>query len=304
MAAKSIARRFSTCLNKLCDTVPRSCPPNERELLLVNDFVSESKKLLVITGAGVSTESGIPDYRSPDIGLYSRRTRPILNYNDFMCSDVLRKRYWLRNFVSWPKLSATQPNATHKSFAHWERKGLVHFLVTQNIDRLHMRAGSKKVVELHGNIHQVICTQCGEVTTRYKVQEMMQQLNSDWLKEIKPANHIALDGDVLVSDSIVNQFIPPKCDTCGGAMKCDVIFFGEAVPQWIVTSVQNLVKECDSMLVAGSSLHVYSAFHFVQLARHQDKKIAIINIGVTRADKMADIKIDAKCGDVIPHLVL
>lgn len=281
--------------------VPLSRPPNFHDIEKLQSFVAEAKRMMVLTGAGLSTESGIPDYRSASVGLYARTSHRPLQYQEFVCSAAARQRYWARNFVGWSRFSTIQPNVSHMTFSEWEKKGVVDCLVTQNVDELHRKAGSLNLIELHGSAHRVVCLSCDLQMHRNDLQETFLEINSGW-SDTAIDEQIAPDGDVLLSSDLVKNFKVPPCPNCGGTLKPDVIFFGDNVPVQVVDRVYELVKSADCLLVAGSSLYVYSGYRFVHRAKTIGKKIVIINIGPTRADDIVDLKIDAKCSDVLSQI--
>ncbi|XP_004843731.1 NAD-dependent protein lipoamidase sirtuin-4, mitochondrial [Heterocephalus glaber] len=274
------------------------CPPLSPEKVReFQRFITLSKKLLVMTGAGISTESGIPDYRSEKVGLYARNARRPIQHSDFLRSAPIRQRYWARNFVGWPQFSSHQPNPAHWALSTWERLGKLHWLVTQNVDSLHTKAGSQRLTELHGCMHRVLCLSCGAQTPRGALQQRFQVLNPTWGAE---AQGLAPDGDVFLSDEQVRTFQVPSCLRCGGPLKPDVVFFGDTVDPAKVDFVHKRVKEADALLVVGSSLQVYSGYRFVLTARDQKIPIAILNIGRTRSDDLACLKLSSRCGELLP----
>ncbi|CAO2629395.1 NAD-dependent protein lipoamidase sirtuin-4, mitochondrial [Lemmus lemmus] len=277
--------------------VPPSPPLDPEKIKELQRFITLSKKLLVMTGAGISTESGIPDYRSEKVGLYARTDRRPIQHIDFIRSAPVRQRYWARNFVGWPQFSSHQPNPAHWALSNWEKLGKLHWLVTQNVDALHSKAGSQRLTELHGCMHRVLCLKCGEQTPRRVLQERFQVLNPSWSAE---AQGVAPDGDVFLTEEQVRSFQVPSCDRCGGPLKPDVVFFGDTVNPDKVDFVHRRVKEADSLLVVGSSLQVYSGYRFILTAREKKLPIAILNIGPTRSDDLACLKLDSRCGELLP----
>lgn len=233
--------------------VPKHGPCNAENVSLLQEFLTKYSKIFVLTGAGVSTESGLPDYRSKDVGLYDRSAnRPVL-YKDFISDYSVRKRYWARNFAGWKRFSSALPNDVHYSLALWEKKGLIHRLVTQNVDRLHHKAGSKKVTELHGTSYLVKCLQCPNLFSRHLFQIRLAELNPDFNVE---STEIAPDADVHLSPELTVSFKIPNCDKCGGILKPDVVFFGENVRKEKVFETYKRIDESDAVLVLGSSLEV------------------------------------------------
>ncbi|XP_022103732.1 NAD-dependent protein lipoamidase sirtuin-4, mitochondrial-like [Acanthaster planci] len=279
--------------------VPESSPVDEAALEKLQDFVSASKRLFVLTGAGISTESGIPDYRSEGVGLYARSDSRPIQYQDFLKSASKRRRYWARNFVGWPKFSSVLPNAAHWALAEWEWAGKVHWLVTQNVDALHTKAQSRRVIELHGCSAWIVCLSCGQKTTRDKLQKRMKEMNPQFSVE---SQVIAPDGDVVLSDEAVAGFTVPSCSSCHGILKPDLVFFGDNVPRDIRESAFARLLEADAVLVAGSSLEVYSGFRFALAAKEQKKPLGIVNIGPTRADQLAKLKIDGRLSSILPRI--
>ncbi|XP_048412185.2 NAD-dependent protein lipoamidase sirtuin-4, mitochondrial isoform X2 [Stegostoma tigrinum] len=297
---KWTCRNYSSVTTSNLAFVPSSTPLDSIELKELQDFVLQSKKLFVLTGAGVSTESGIPDYRSEGVGLYARTERRPIQHSEFIRSVKGRQRYWARNYVGWPQFCSRQPNVAHNVLSKWEKLGKLHWLVTQNVDALHAKAGSQHVTELHGCSHRVICLGCGDVTPRRHLQETFAALNPGWTEE---AHGIAPDGDVFLTDDQVKNFIVPSCESCGGILKPDVTFFGDTVNKEKVNFVYERVAESDAILVAGSSLQVYSGYRFVIAAYEMKIPIALLNIGVTRADALASLKISARCGEVLSDIL-
>uniref|UniRef100_A0A6J0U6A7 NAD-dependent protein deacylase n=1 Tax=Pogona vitticeps TaxID=103695 RepID=A0A6J0U6A7_9SAUR len=281
--------------------VPACQPPDPTEVQKLQEFVSRSRRLFVLTGAGISTESGIPDYRSERVGLYARTDRRPVQHVEFLRSARARQKYWARNFVGWPQFSSHQPNVAHWTLQRWERLGKIHWLVTQNVDALHAKAGNQRLTELHGCTHRVLCLGCGDRTPRHALQERFQALNPTWRAE---ALGVAPDGDVFLTDEEVLRFHVPPCGKCGGALKPDVTFFGDTVSKQKVDFVYERLAESDSVLVVGSSLQVYSAYKFALAARDRKQPIAIVNIGPTRADPFAALKLSSRCGELLPLIAL
>ncbi|MEO6487768.1 MAG: NAD-dependent protein deacetylase [Thermoanaerobaculia bacterium] len=269
------------------------------------DFIEISRRLVVLTGAGCSTESGIPDYRSPG-GAWTRH-KPIL-YNSFVRSAPVRRFYWARSYRGWPRFDAARPNRAHAALADLERRGKVHQLITQNVDDLHQEAGSRAVVQLHGRNRVVVCLDCGAETPREEMQERLAAANADWLARAEwrylhaDDADFAPDGDSDVANDTVGDFRVPECVRCDGVLKPNVVFFGESVPRHKVDHAMKRVEEADALLVIGSSLTVWSGFRFVKRAAEKRTPVAIVNIGPTRADALAALKIEARCGDVLSSL--
>jgi len=253
-------------------------------------FVERSRRLVVLTGAGCSTESGIPDYRSPG-GAWTGHT-PIY-YSAFVRSEEVRRVYWARSFRGWPRFAAARPNAAHRALAELEADGRVHFLITQNVDDLHAEAGSRRLVQLHGRNRLVVCLDCGCEFARVAVQERLAALNPSRHPERSEGSQPARSFADAQDDG---TFLVPPCERCGGVLKPAVVFFGEAVPPRKVAVAMEHVDEADALLVAGSSLAVWSGFRFVKRAAERGIPIAIVNVGPTRGDALASLKIEAPCG--------
>lgn len=292
------SRHFSTQLHQF---VPKHNPVNEEDLKILKNFILSSKKLVVLTGAGISTESGIPDYRSEEVGLYARINHKPIQHAEFIKSAAIRQRYWARNFVGWYRFSKCDPNPVHYSIKRLEIDlQKVNTVVTQNVDSLHFKAGSKNVIELHGTAFRVICLECAAAYDRFYIQEKLMKNNfinfDDATKMIRP------DGDVDIPQEFIQNFSPPSCESCGGVLKPDITFFGDNVPKKRVDLVRESVSSSDGLLVLGSSLSVFSGYRIVLQAVEERKNICIVNIGPTRADHLVKFKISAKCGDILPKL--
>jgi NAD-dependent SIR2 family protein deacetylase len=260
-------------------------------------LVKTAGNLAVLTGAGISTDSGIPDYR--DVAGEWKRIRPV-EHNDFIASVATRQRYWARSMVGWSIMGTARPNAGHLSLASLERKGVVSTLITQNVDGLHQAAGSSRVIDLHGRIDQVICLGCAANYPRHTVQRWLEAENPDFfVAEAKTAP----DGDADLVGARYDAFRVPSCPDCRGVLKPDVVFFGDSVPKPRVAQAMAAVEAASALLVVGSSLMVYSGFRFCESARRSGKPIAAINLGRTRADDLLAVKIAAPCGDVLQRLV-
>lgn len=273
---------------------PITPPPLMDELV---NFVAQSKHLFVLTGAGCSTESGIPDYRDAE-GEWKHK-RP-LQYQDFIRSENARKRYWARSLLGWQRIALAQPNPAHIALACLERAGWIYQLVTQNVDGLHQKAGSRRVLDLHGRLDTVECLDCQWQWPRETFQQRLQEKNPDF-KNFSAA--IAPDGDALLEDIDFSQFQIPPCEQCAGILKPSVTFFGEGVPSQKVKQAYAYLEDADGLLIVGSSLMVYSGYRFCRAAWEQCKPIAAINLGRTRADDKLSLKIPAPCSQVLPALV-
>ncbi|MBF5045089.1 NAD-dependent protein deacetylase [Aggregicoccus sp. 17bor-14] len=255
------------------------------------------RRVAVLTGAGCSTESGIPDYRGPA----SRgRLRTPIQDRDFLRKPEVRQRYWARSLLGWPRFCAAEPNAAHAALAQLEARGHVSGVITQNVDRLHQRAGSRQVIELHGALAEVLCLGCGALTPRDRMQQRLQALNPDFaqqLVEVRP------DGDAELHEEAVASFRVPTCDVCGeGLLKPHVVFFGGFVPPPTVEAAYALVERSEALLVVGTSLAVYSGLRFVRRARERGLNVAVLNLGETRADALAHLRVEARLGEALPRL--
>lgn len=262
----------------------------------LHDWAVARRRLFVLTGAGVSTGSGIPDYRGAD-GAWKRR--PPVTYQAFTGDDATRRRYWARSFVGWPMFERAQPNAAHIALADCERSGRLTCLLTQNVDGLHQRAGSREVMDLHGRLDTVRCLGCGHRLPRAELQVMLATLNPTW--DVGEATS-APDGDADIEADFA-QFQVPSCPACGGMLKPDVVFFGENVPGARVRAARDALLASDGLLVVGSSLMVYSGYRFARLAAETGLPIAILTRGITRADDLATLKVDGDCTDVLPAVL-
>ena len=261
------------------------------------NFISGSASLAVLCGAGVSTASGIPDYR--DRNGAPKHAQPI-QFNEFINSERCRKRYWARSYIGWRRFSRARPNAAHEALANLESVGSVDTLITQNVDRLHHAAGSQRVIELHGDLGHVRCLGCGELSARGEFQRRLKKRNSDWHAEVyryKP------DGDAELAESSCRNFAIPACGECDDIVKPDVVMFGEAVPKERVRDATAVVDRSDALLVVGSSLMVFSGFRFARQAAEQKKPIVIVNQGRTRADDFATYKVEADCAQVLSSAI-
>jgi len=264
--------------------------PDARELAR---FMARAGRVAVVTGAGVSTASGIPDYR--DRNGDWKHARPV-QYADFVARPEVRQRYWARSFAGWARIANARPNRAHTALAELESAGTVDTLITQNVDGLHHRAGSRQVIDLHGRLQRVRCMGCGKTACREQWQEQLAAANPDWRVG---TDYFAPDGDAKLRDEDVSAFIAPDCASCGGFIKPDVVFFGENVPKDRVASAFEALDGADALLVVGSSLMVYSGYRFARRAADTGKPIAIVNQGRTRADDIAAVRIDADCGEVL-----
>ena len=289
------------CHFRLSSTVPPHQPLALADSLRLENFIERSQRLFVLGGAGISTESGIKDYRSENVGLFATTKQRPVNYADFLKSPDIRQRYWARNATAWPIFKSFRPNVGHRSLATLEHMGILHWLVTQNVDDLHHKAGSRQLTELHGTVFSVICLNCRMKLSRDEVQEQIRETNPNW--SAVPEG-FAPDADVFVSEEAVRTFRAPTCRHCGeGVLKPDVIFFGDVIPKRRVRFVSQRLTECDAMLIVGSSIETYSALRHVKEAKELGLPVLILNIGPTRADPFADLIVNAKCGDALSSVV-
>lgn len=251
------------------------------------------RRVAVLTGAGVSTDSGIPDYRGNGAPVRSPMTA-----QQFMADESARRRYWLGGHLGWHAFSSAQPNAGHEAIARLEADEFATGVVTQNVDGLHVRAGSGRVVELHGTMRRVFCTHCGQVFDRRDISERIE-IDNPWVT--MPENiPLGPDGDVLPSST--DGFVVPDCSVCGGLLKPDVVFFGEFIPAEKFREAEQLLKTSQALLIAGSSLVVNSGIRLVERARRRRLPVIIVNRGATRADNRATLKIDAGTSEVLGAL--
>ncbi|SIT34995.1 NAD-dependent protein deacetylase [Paraburkholderia ribeironis] len=259
-------------------------------------FVQRYPRLLVLTGAGISTDSGIPGYRD-DNGAWKRS--PPITLQEFLGTLAMRQRYWARSMIGWPVVERAQPNAAHTALVRLEAAGHVPTLVTQNVDGLHQRAGSREVIELHGGIDGVTCLDCGMQHTRASIQRTLEANNPALLSV---SADTAADGDAHLEWHDLGAFRIPACSNCGGLLKPAVVFFGESVPKERIEAASQALDAADALLVVGSSLMVYSGYRFCVWAHKQGKPVAAINLGRTRADPLLSLKIAAPCADTLTSL--
>ena len=255
-------------------------------------------RVVVLSGAGLSTESGIPDYRGPSGTL--RRHGP-MTYQAFVGSPDARRRYWARSYLGWRQIASARPNAGHLAVAELQTRGLLHGIITQNVDGLHQAAGARDVIELHGGLDLVVCLTCGIRDTRARHDERLRAANPDFVAAVATINP---DGDAELADEQLDGFVPVGCGYCSSdLLKPDVVFFGENVPRARVDTCYALVEAAAALLVLGSSLSVMSGFRFVRRAKALGLPVAIVNQGETRGDALADLKVDAPLGEVLPALL-
>ena len=317
---------------------PISPPPSDEQLDQLAEFVEKSgaEGVLILTGAGCSTESNVPDYRGPG-GAYSTGFKP-MTHQAFLKSPENRSRYWARSFVGWERFSTVQPNAAHEAIAKLQLAGLAGHVLTQNVDRLHHKAGSPSILELHGTTHEVICMNCKALTPREEVQRWLARVNPEAAeaaevlaraqndpeydstdererlmragtalpvpKDLREAaaGIMRPDGDIEIAQM---QFHVPACPSCGGILKPDVVFFGDSLPKERSQRALELAENATGVLVVGSSLAVWSAYRLLKAAKSEGRKgvgVAIVNVGPTRADDLADLKLEVRAGDAMMGL--
>jgi NAD-dependent SIR2 family protein deacetylase len=265
------------------------------------DVIDEAVSILrgrsaaVLTGAGVSTDSGIPDYR----GVGAPKQHP-MSFSDFLQSHRHRQRYWLGSHMGWSRFAAAEPNRGHEAIASAEEASLFSGVVTQNVDALHHKAGSLRVIDLHGRLDKVRCIHCGQSFSRQSIAHTIDLLNP-WLEKRDISGHIKPDGDVDVA--VTSEFVVPSCDMCDGVLKPEVIFFGEFVPTGVFDQAASLIARSEALIIAGSSLVVNTGMRLVNLAHRKKIPIVIINRGPTKADRLATVRIEAGTSETLDALV-
>ena len=268
----------------------------EADLDALAGLLVSARNVLVLTGAGMSTDSGIPDYRGAD---GARRVTPV-QYHEFVRSAAVRRRYWARAFVGWRRFATVGPNAGHRAIARLQSVGALGAVITQNVDGLHQAAGSRDVVELHGTLAAVVCLACGAPSRRASLDARTRELNPNFHpggREIRP------DGDIELAETDIASFVVPRCLCCNSdLLKPDVVFFGDSVPKSRVTHCCALTDAADALLVLGSSLRVYSGYRFVRRAAERGIPVAIVTRGPSRGDPTATVRLDAALGQVLPAL--
>lgn len=263
----------------------------------LRDFVDRHQRLFVLTGAGCSTNSGIPDYR--DAAGNWKRQQPV-TYQAFMGEEATRRRYWARSLIGWRRFGRARPNSAHLALARLEAAGRSELVLTQNVDRLHQAAGNERVIDLHGRLDLVRCMGCGRKSPRDELQDELTRLNAGWL-DLDATD--APDGDADLDAHDFSTFTIPACRHCEGVLKPDVVFFGESVPRDFVDAAAGHLREADGMLIVGSSLMVYSGFRFVQMAARAGIPIAAVNLERTRADEMLAFKVEEACETALSFLL-
>lgn len=252
--------------------------------------------VVVLSGAGISTDSGIPDYRGAD----GPPRRAPMTYQEFVAYPAQRQRYWARSHVGWQAVATARPNPSHLAVTTLQRAGLLAGVVTQNVDGLHTAAGTHGVVDLHGRLDAVVCLTCGHRRPRAEMALRLEALNPQFRERMAASATVRPDGDVVVPAAAVAEFHPPACRRCGGVLKPDVVFFGEAVPRARMRLALGRLNAAKALLVLGSSLTVGSGYRFVTAAVQRQLPVAIINRGHTRGDRHATLKLDAGLADVLP----
>jgi len=257
---------------------------------LVRFFERNPAGVTCLTGAGISTESGIPDYRSKGVGLYDRKNHKPILHQEFLKSKSHRQRYWARNYVGYQYFSVRQPNENHHRISDLVRSSRIANLITQNVDGLHIKAGSTQLTELHGNSHRAFCLDCKHIISRAKLQDMLRNQNQHWHRpeDLITSSDMAPDSDAVLTADVISGFEMCSCPRCGGVLKPDVVFFGDNVNYTLVKDCYNQVANSSALLVIGTSLEVWSGFRFCREAFTLDKDVMIINIGETRADRFVE----------------
>ncbi|WP_201849273.1 NAD-dependent protein deacetylase [Myceligenerans indicum] len=259
--------------------------------------VLAGNRIAALTGAGISTDSGIPDYRGP-----GSPPRNPMTYQQFIGDEDFRRHYWARNHVGWRHMHRTEPNAGHHALADLEERGLLSGTITQNVDLLHQEAGSRNVIDLHGRYDRVICLSCSLVVPRAALAERLDALNPGFAESVGAVGDIEIAPDADAVISATAHFRPAACDSCGGVLKPEIVYFGENVPRDRVDAAYSMVDDADALLVAGSSLTVMSGLRFVKRAARDGKPVVIVNRGATRGDVYAMVKVDDGTSTVLPEL--
>ena len=268
----------------------------EPSVRLLRDFILEHPRLMVLTGAGISQSSGIPTYRDAT-GAWTS-SQPI-QHGEFLRDAAVRKRYWARSYKGWPNVASARPNSAHLALSQLEAQAYVQYLVTQNIDRLHQKAGHQRVIDLHGRLDQVVCMDCGEIAARADIQQWLAAHNSH-------LDHLTVrqrpDGDAEIEGAALEKMQLPSCVHCSGLIKPNVVFYGGSVDKKIISRVFEQLSQCDALLVVGSSLMVYSSYRYCKFAHDHDIPIVCINQGRTRADELLSLKVLLDCAETLKQL--
>lgn len=260
-------------------------------------WITAHAPILILTGAGCSTASGIPAYRDQ----YGTWDKPApIQHLDFLRSEAARRRYWGRSLVGWPRFAAARPNAAHRSIARLLETGFARSVVTQNVDRLHQKAGTASTLDLHGRLDRVVCVACGHRLARSDMQAQLSEINPDFDPACRGA---APDGDTALAPDATERLVVPDCPACGGILKPDVVFFGDAVPKPRVEQTLRRLNEAHGLLVIGSSLAVFSGYRYCRAAAGSGKALAIVNVGKTRADRQAQLRIARHCESLLPAVL-
>ncbi len=275
--------------------MPAPAPDTSSDIEALSAFIRQHRRLVVLSGAGISAESGIPTYRD-DSGRWLYRT-PI-QHGDFLNDAATRRRYWARSMAGWPVLRNAQPNPAHHALARLESRGRIELLITQNVDRLHQRAGSRRVIDLHGRVDRVRCLDCGAISEREALQHWLEHHNAP----LKAAGEARPDGDSDIPEHSLADFQVPPCGQCAGVLIPDVVFYGGNVPKARVDSCRTALDRAGALLVVGSSLQVYSGFRFCRLAHAAGKPIAIVNTGATRGDALASLRLQLPAAQALEGL--
>lgn len=264
------------------------------------EFTEKYPELFVITGAGISSNSGIQTYRD-EIGNW-KSNNPI-QHSEFLNKEAARKRYWARSFGGWPNVASAKPNDAHKALVKLESKGYVSTLVTQNVDRLHQKAGHKKVTDLHGRLDQVVCMDCGSITSRDQIQSWLRDHNPHISGIEVEKSALRPDGDADVGDKLIHEIKVPQCPSCSGLLKPNVVFYGSTVNKEVVNYLLDRLRKAKALLVIGTSLMVYSSFRFCKYANENQIPMACVNQGLTRGDSLFSLKVGGDCSEVLNQLI-
>lgn len=276
---------------------PDTRPPARQEDLDAAVSALAGRRIVALTGAGFSTDSGLPDYRGPDA-----KPRNPITYSQFVSSPDFRRHYWARNHLGWHQLHVTEPNEGHYALARLEAAGIVSGVITQNVDRLHQRAGSVNVIDLHGHYQLVRCLNCGTTMTRDELDLRLQELNPGFLERVSELGdvEIAPDADAVLAET--DDFVIADCPVCGGILKPDIVFFGESVPPAKVQAAFAMIDAAGALLVAGTSLAVMSGLRFVRHAAQGRLPIVLVNRGLTRGDELAAVRLNAGTSQAVSYL--